>query len=473
MLVRFLTLSIAFSLAAGASDWAGFRGPNSAGISPDRGLPDELGPDRNVAWEQKTPKGNSSPIVAGGRVWITGHEGDDRVVLCYRADNGSLIWRKSLRKSRADDPDPRCGPAAPTPATDGHSVFVFFPEIGLIAYGFDGKQRWLVPLGPFFSAANGMPVSPVYVDGKVVLFVDTQDEAYVVAYDASTGKQAWRTDRPTAFRGSHTTPVVYKPAGGPAQIIVSGAVELAAYQAKTGKRVWWANGVTIEPIANPVVAGDSVYTVEPAERTSPHALFSNYLKMFDKNKNGTIKLTEVDDPAWRRLLTAIDKTGNNDGVVTEDEVVHAYGDDPNVPGGGLVCTRLNGLGDVTKTNVEWRYTKAMPWVTAPLVYNTIVYVIRNGGILSTFDPQSGRLLRQERIKDALGDYMSQLVAGDGKIYIINNEGKVTVIRAGADWEKLSSGDLNEQVFATPAIAGGRIYIRTAGRLICFAAKNNK
>src|ERR1039457_2053057 len=162
MLVRFLTLSIALSIAAGAADWAGFRGPNSAGISPDRGLPDALGQDRNVAWEQKTPKGNSSPIVAGGRVWITGHEGDDRVVLCYRADNGSLIWRKSLRKSRADDPAPRCGPPAPTPATDGHSVFGFFPEIGLIAYDFDGQQRCLLPLGPFSSAANGLPVAPVY-----------------------------------------------------------------------------------------------------------------------------------------------------------------------------------------------------------------------------------------------------------------------------------------------------------------------
>lgn len=472
MLMRSLALSIAFTIAAGGSDWTGFRGPNSTGISPDRGLPDELGPDRNVVWKQTTPAGHSSPIVAGGRVWITGHEGDDRIVLCYNANDGSLLWRKALRKSRSDDPDPRSGPAAPTPATDGRSVFVFFPEIGLMAYDFDGKQRWLVPLGPF-SSANGMPISPVYVEGKVVVAVDTPDVSYVVGFDASTGKQAWRAERPTSFRGAYSTPVVYKPAKGPAQIIVSGAVELAAYQAKTGKRVWWAHGVTIIPVANPVVAGDAVYTVEPAERASPAALFRSYLKMFDKNKNGKVELTEVDNPAWHRLLKSIDKAGNNDGVVTEEDVIRADGDDPNAPGGGLVCTRLNGRGDVSKTNINWRYTKGMPWVTAPLVYNNIVYIIRNGGILFTFDPESGRLLRQERIKDAIGEYMSQPVAGDGKIYLINTEGKISVLRAGADWEKLSSGDMNEQVVATPAIAGGRIYLRTAGKLYCFAAKNKK
>jgi outer membrane protein assembly factor BamB len=111
-------------------------------------------------------------------------------------------------------------------------------------------------------------------------------------------------------------------------------------------------------------------------------------------------------------------------------------------------------------------------VTAPLLYQKVLYVIRDGGILSAFDPDTGKVLREERLKDGIGEYYAQPVAGDGKIYFINKEGKVSVIKAGARWEMLSSGDLDEQVIATPAIAGGRMYVRTEGTLYCFGEKAN-
>jgi outer membrane protein assembly factor BamB len=98
-----------------------------------------------------------------------------------------------------------------------------------------------------------------------------------------------------------------------------------------------------------------------------------------------------------------------------------------------------------------------------------MYVIRNGGILVTIDPATGEQLREERFKDALGEYYAQPVAADGKIYFINKEGKATVLRAGKDWEKISSADFAEQVVATPAIANSRIYVRTDQTLYCFAA----
>jgi outer membrane protein assembly factor BamB len=112
-------------------------------------------------------------------------------------------------------------------------------------------------------------------------------------------------------------------------------------------------------------------------------------------------------------------------------------------------------------------------VLAPLIYNHVLYVIRNGGILTTIDPETGEQLREERLKDALGEYYAQPVAGDGKLYFINKEGKATVLRAGKDWEKLSSGDFNEQVVATPAIANSRIYVRTEEALYCFGVKAGK
>jgi outer membrane protein assembly factor BamB len=264
---------------------------------------------------------------------------------------------------------------------------------------------------------------------------------------------------------------VYKPADGPAQIVVADAVELTSYQAKTGERLWWARGVSYGPAAPPLIAGDSIYTLEPTGIEPPP--FSQMLKQFDTNKNGKIELSEtsgdkINDKIMYRLFKSADKIiGNGDGVLTEEEWNHAF----SSSNGGLVRTRLNGKGDVTSTHVGWRYAKGLPYLTGPLLYNEILYVIRGGGILATFNPETGELLRQERLKDAIGDYYASPVAGDSKIYFVNKEGKVTVIRAGANWEILSSGDLDEPVIAAPAIADSRIYIRTEGTLYCFGSKS--
>jgi outer membrane protein assembly factor BamB len=321
-------------------------------------------------------------------------------------------------------------------------------------------------MGPF-GGVQGMAVSPIYAEGNVVLLIDTPEYAYLAAFDAETGKQVWKTDRQPGFLGSYITPAVYKPANGPAQIVVAGAVELTGYQAKTGERLWWARGVSYGPAAPPLIAGDSIYTLEPTGIEPPP--FSQMLKQFDTNKNGKIELSETSgDKIMYRLFKSADKIiGNGDGVVTEEEWNRAF----SSTNGGLVRTRLNGKGDVTRTHVGWRYAKGLPYLTGPLLYNEILYVIRGGGILTTFNPETGELLRQERLKDAIGDYYASPVAADGKIYFVNKEGKVTVIRAGANWEILSSGDLDEQVIAAPAIADSRIYIRTEGTLYCFGSKS--
>ncbi len=452
-----------------ASDWTRFRGPNGTGVSPERGLPAEISRDRNVLWQAKTPRGNSSPIVAGGRVFITGYEGDDRIVLCYDARDGKLLWRRAMPKAHAETVNPLAGPASPTPASDGRAIFVYFPEIGLISFDFEGTERWRVPMGPFGSV-QGMAVSPVCAAGKVIMLIDTPETAYLAAYDARTGKQAWKVDRPIGFLGSYATPALDESSSG-SLLVVAGAVELTAYRPATGERVWWARGVTISPAAPPLVVKDSVYTVEPTAEAGPP--FEAMLRKYDKNKNGKIELSEVSgesvgDRIMYRLLQSADKNlGNGDGAVTPEEWNRAFAE--NDPGGGLVRTRLGGQGDVTRTHVAWRHNKGVPYVTAPLLYERVLYVVRDGGIVSTFDPQTGKLLREERLKNAIGDYYASPVAADGRIYFVSKDGKITVVRAGADWEVVSSGNLDEQVIATPAIANGRIYIRTDQALYCFGA----
>jgi outer membrane protein assembly factor BamB len=464
---RFATVAMTFFVLAAtlsASDWPRFRGPNGTGVSPDTGLPAAIDPGQNVLWSAETPKGNSSPIVVDGRLYITAHEGDERMLLCFEAATGKQVWRKSITKSRAETFNSLNGPTTPTPATDGNKFFVFFPEFGLLAYDREGGELWRTPLGPFTSI-QGLAASPVYVDGRIALLVDTPEEAYFAAFDAGTGKQIWRADRPTGILGSYTTPTLYRPEGGSTQIIVAGAVELTGYEARTGKRLWWASGIDIFPTAPPFVSGDSVYTVEPADQGWPP--FGEPLAQFDPDKDGNIAITDTaGDTVWARSLIGIDKNmGNGDGIVTREEYVEASS---GIIGGGLTRTRVDGRGDVSSSHVVWRHTKGMPGLSGALLYENVLYVVKNG-IVFMFDPETGKILKRERLMDALGEYYASPVAGDGKVYLVSLEGKVTVLKVGMDWQVLSTGDLGEQVIATPAIADGRVYIRTEGMLYGFEA----
>jgi outer membrane protein assembly factor BamB len=246
-------------------------------------------------------------------------------------------------------------------------------------------------------------------------------------------------------------------------IVVAGAVELTGYEVKTGTRQWWVNNLTVFPTAPPFVVGDSVYTVEPAEQGWPP--FGQILTLFDKDEDGKINIADAEeDNIWARSLIGIDKNvGNGDNIVTREEYAKASSD---VIGGGLSRIRVNGKGDVSEHNIVWRNVKGMPQLAGALLYQRVLYVVRDA-IIMTFDPETGEMLRRERIRNALGEYYASPVAGDGKIYMVSLEGKVTVLRAGKDWQILSMGDLGEQVIATPAIADGHVFIRTDRTLYCF------
>lgn len=445
-----------------ASDWSRFRGPNGTGVSPDSGLPAEMDRNKNVIWSTKIPRGNSSPIISQGRIVFTGHEGDDRMVLCYDAATGAVRWRKTVRRKHAEEFHPQNGPTTPTPAADGKNIYVFFPDVGLVAYSLEGKELWQSPMGPF-SSVQGLAASPLHVHGRIVVFIDTPEDAYLVAFDARTGKEIWKTKRATGVLGSYATPTLNSSGQNPQEIIVAGAIEMTGYNSETGERVWWAR-VTEFPTAPPFAQGDSVYTVEPAGVSWPS--FAEVQKLFDKNKDSKVELSEAkSDTGWALSLRGIDKNvGNNDNVVTADEYAKLLG---AAKTGGLSRIRLGGKGDVTYSHVVWRNTKGMPDLAGALFYENVLYTIRSG-IFASYDPETGKMLRQERLRNAPGDYYASPVAADRKIYLVNMKGNITILKAGADWRVLSTGDLGQQVIATPAIADGRIYVRTENTLYCFS-----
>ena len=111
----------------------------------------------------------------------------------------------------------------------------------------------------------------------------------------------------------------------------------------------------------------------------------------------------------------------------------------------------------------------LPYVSSPLVYNGLIFLTKNGGLVSTLDPKTGKALKSDRVQ-ARGNYYSSPVGGDGKVFLVSQQGELTVISAQADWQILHTSEFQEEVFATPALVDGRIYLRTAGHLYCFGGK---
>ena len=125
-------------------------------------------------------------------------------------------------------------------------------------------------------------------------------------------------------------------------------------------------------------------------------------------------------------------------------------------------------GDITERNFLWKNSRSLPNVPSPLFYRDVLYTLKEGGILTSFDSKTGEILKQARLLGALGEYFSSPVAAGGNIYAVSEEGKAAVIKAGAQWELLRVNDLKDGCRATPAIADGKLYVRTFGALYCFA-----
>ena len=129
-----LLLPPLFAAALFAADWPQLRGPDGSGLCPTCGpLPSEFGAAKNVLWKTDVPEGKSSPVLAGDRIFLTAAEGDDLITLCLNRSTGKVLWRRSVRAAKREFQHTLNHRAAPTPVTDGQSVFVFFADFGLVS----------------------------------------------------------------------------------------------------------------------------------------------------------------------------------------------------------------------------------------------------------------------------------------------------------------------------------------------------
>jgi len=479
----FPLLPILASLAAPAADWTQFRGPNGSGISDARRLPVEFGPGQNVTWQIDLPPGHSSPVFAGDHIFLTAVEGEtlasagrDKVAdtgngklltLCLDRRTGRLLWRRESPRPRRERFQPTGSAASPSPVTDGRNVYVFFGDFGLLSYGPDGNERWRVPLGPF-NNVNGHGTSPILYKNLLILLCDQDSDSYLLAVDRDTGRTRWRVDRSEITRG-YATPVVFQPRNGPAELIVSGALQLDSYAVETGEKLWWVRGMSWQPKSLPVIQEDIIYVHSwegggEAETPTETPSFQETLVTLDKNADSLISEQELPDERQRRGFYLLDLNSNG----TVDEREWNFYRARRAARNTLVAIRHGGKGDRTNTNVLWRMQKFLPNVPSPLFYQGVLYIIKDGGILTSLDPQTGAILKQGRLAGALGTYYSSPVGVDGKIYLISQEGKAVVLQAGAQWEILAVNPLDDEVYATPVPLDDGLYVRTRSRLYRFA-----
>jgi outer membrane protein assembly factor BamB len=468
-----LLLALALASFVSGEEWSQFRGPNGTGVSATTGLPETFGPSKNVVWKTALPSGHSSPVLTNNRIFVTAHDKDKLFVISLDRATGKIVWQKEVPRRQTGRLQNVNGPASPSPVTDGSNVYVFFQDFGMVSFDANGKERWKLPLGPF-NMFYGFGASPILVDDKVILPVD-QDypSSYLIAVDKNTGRIRWKVERPVVISG-YSTPIVYQPKQGPKQVVVPESFQLSAYSVADGKRVWWVRGLACEMKSIASQDGEYLYINgwgfpqnQPGQQI-PTIPFDEALARYDKDKDGEITKAEaVGDTKMDKILKAAFEAfdmNRNDKLDAKDwEVFRAMMSAEN----GLLAIKMGGQGDQTATAIRWRYTKPVPQVPSTLLYKGVLYMINDSGILLSFDPATGNVLKQGRLHGAIDKYFSSPVAADDKVFLIGQGGQVSVLKAAGDWEVLAVNELDDECFATPAIADGHIYIRTRSALYAF------
>ncbi len=447
--------------------WSMFRGPNGSGVAETGKLPDEIGPDQNVIWKVDLPTGYSSPVLTDKYVLLTAQEEDNLITLCLDRQSGETLWKAIAPRPRNQKIDNRNNAASPSIVTDGESAYVFFADFGMLGYNLKGEELWRVPLGPF-NNAYGMGASPIIAGENVVLTCDQNTDSYIIAINKYSGEISWKVDRPEATSG-HSTPVVYQSEKGEMQILVPGSFFLTAYSAKTGAKLWWVGGLSFEMKSTPVIWKDLVFIngyatpMNQPENIVSIPTFTDALDKYDQNKNKKFSQAELPKEPAYTWFDFVDLRA--DGEL--DEADWNYFQAALASLNGMLAIKLGGEGDMTQQNTVWTYHRSIPQLPSPLVYKDILYMINDGGTVTTFNPESGDIIDQGRLPNGGTHFYASPVGSDGKILIISRRGKLTILGSGGKINPVFQSDLGELCFATPAISDGKIYIRTVTKLYCF------
>ena len=321
--------------SSAAQDWPEFRGPGGQGHSTERVVPTEWSETKNVAWKTAVPGlGWSSPVVAGGKVWLTTaieQRGISLRLLGFDAATGQEVVNVEVFKIVAmrGEINPKNSWASPTPIIDGDRVYVHFGADGTAAVKTDGTVLWKQRFE--YQSQHGAGGSPVVYGDLLIFSCDGSDAAFVVALDKQTGKVKWKSNRRVPADQAYTTPLIIHVADRD-QLISVGAYRAAAYDPLNGKEIWrvsYADGFSNVP--RPVFAHGLVYLATGFQQPS------------------------------------------------------------------LLAVRPDGTGDVTKTHTAWKLSRGAPLTPSPLVVGDELYAVTDGGIATCLDARTGTTIWQQRL----------------------------------------------------------------------------
>lgn len=449
-------------------EWPQFRGVNGSGVADHQKPPISFGPEKNVRWKTEVPAGASSPIIVGGKIILTGYEQGKLFTIGFDRESGREVWRREAPATKIEVHHTVEGsPSASTCVTDGQRIISYFGSCGLFCYDLSGKELWRLEMPTAVTAFEfGTGVSPILVDGVVVLVRDQTKGSKIIAVNADSGKPKWERERLSV--ASHSTPVAWKTASG-TQIVAPGVGRMIAYDLQTGAEKWWVNGMPSMCCASPVIHDNLLYLAawSPGEDMKLPS-FAEILELADDQDKGYLTREGNDKTMMKGFFDNNDP--NKDGKITRDEwkgIEEYLSQTKN----SVLAVRPDGVGDVTETHVVWRHSKArgLPYVPTMICYGGQCVMIKDGGIVTAYDPVSGKELFMTRVGTA-GRYYSSPVAANGYIYFTSlDDGVVTIVKAGERPLRVDTKiELEERIAATPAIAGNTLYYRTATKLYAFA-----
>jgi len=283
-----------------AGTWPAFRGVDASGVADGQNLPLTWNVESgaNIRWKTAVPGlAHSSPIIWNGRVFVTsavssrddatfkpglygeGTASDDRsvhrwIVMALDAKTGRVVWQQVAHEGTPREKRHiKSTYASATPVTDGRVVVAFFGSQGLHAFSFDGTPLWKKDLGHLDAGAYDIPSyewgtasSPALHDGRVIVQVDTSKDDYLLALDAMTGRELWRTAREEL--PSWGTPAIVR-AAGRTEIVTNSSNFVYGYDFATGRELWRLGGSSQITAPTPIFAPDAIIVASGRRPTAP------------------------------------------------------------------------------------------------------------------------------------------------------------------------------------------------------------
>jgi outer membrane protein assembly factor BamB len=448
-----------FFLAPLSADWPGFRGPSGAGVGDGKDIPAEWNKD-NFLWKIKLPgAGASSPIVVGDKVFVTcyanygakltkgmkggfggfgkgGKKGEDQggdqkelrfVVACFDVKKGDLAWKKEIEPKLPEvvfsGMIREHGYASSTPVTDGQNIYVFFGKSGVLAFDLKGNQLWHKSVGT--STDNWGSGSSLALANKTLIVNASMESGALVGLDKKTGEEVWRKK---GVGRTWASPAVVNLEGGKQEVVFSAPGKIMGLDPDKGTELWTCQGIG---------AGGG---------GGGKGGKGGFGGGFGGGGNYTCST-----PAVKGDVVYV-MGGGNPGVAPT-----------------LIAVKAGGKGDVTSTHVLWK-EKAGAAICSPVVDNGLIFWVN--GAITCRSADKGEKMFQESLYEGRNEYTSA-VAADGKIFALTRFDGLYVLAAGKEFKQLAHNSFegDSSIFnSTPAISGGRLYIRSNEYLYCVGKK---